>query len=92
MAPKRIIRHLVLFSKHVVPAAVRPARTLWNEIIGFLFLSFAFIVAAWSVKDLRHIAEGGGSLMRFLLAVIFVVIMTFYGVASFRKARRISRS
>ena len=29
------------FVKHVVPAVLKPARTLWNEIIGFVFICFA---------------------------------------------------
>ncbi len=36
-------RHGAQFVKHVVPAVVKPARVLWNEVIGFLFLSLGVI-------------------------------------------------
>jgi nitrate reductase NapE component len=57
--------------RHIVPAVVKPARTLWHEVIGFLFLALAAI----------PIPSG-----------LFVTIMAGYGISSFRRARKISRS
>ena len=35
------VRNSGKFVKHVVPAAVKPLHTLWHEVLGFVFLSFA---------------------------------------------------
>ena len=32
------VKHGRVFVKHVVPAVIKPARTLWNEVIGFIFI------------------------------------------------------
>jgi glycerol-3-phosphate dehydrogenase len=44
------VRHGREFLKHVLPAIVKPARTLWNEVIGFLFLNFAVIFGYKTVR------------------------------------------
>jgi hypothetical protein len=77
----------VAFLRHVVPAVVKPIHALWNQVIGFLFLMFGVIFGlrtaswAWSHDILR---SGAGA--------IATAIMAWYGIASFLKARRISRS
>jgi CDP-diglyceride synthetase len=80
------------FVKHVVPAVVRPIRTLWHEIIGFLFL----VLAAWAVpsgiRGIREFHGDAGSLFRIILTLVFVAIMAGYGISSFRRARKISKS
>ena len=75
------------FWKHVVPAVVKPARTLWNEVIGFLFLCLAIIFGFNGVRAyLNH--EGA----KLFLAAPLTVIMAWYGISSFLRARKISRS
>ena len=91
--PKRsLLSHGRQLVRHVVPALVKPARTLWHEIIGFLFL----VLAAWPiptlVRALREFDGNPASLVRLSLTVVFVAIMGFYGISSFLRARRISRS
>ena len=80
------------FLHYVVPGVIRPLRVLWNEIIGFVFLA----LAAWAVPStLRAIREFQGdaeSFFRILLAGLFAVLMIWFGVGSFLRARRISRS
>ena len=46
-----------LLMEHVVPAVLKPARTLWNEVIGFLFLCFAVI---FGVQAVRYFVAGDG--------------------------------
>jgi hypothetical protein len=84
---KQLAQHAGKFVKHVLPAAAKPVHSLWHEIIGFVFLAFAGI-AAWKVA--RH----AGTMAPAQLAIIipFIVVLAFYGVSSFLKARRISRS
>jgi len=78
--------------RHIIPAIVRPVRTLWHEIIGFLFL----VLAAWpipsGIRTIRELDSGKGSVVRLILTVAFVTIMAGYGISSFRRARKISRS
>jgi len=80
-------RHGVAFLRHVVPAVVKPIHALWNQVIGFLFLSFGAIFGirtahyAWSHDTMRSVVAG-----------VATAIMAWYGIGSFLKARKISRS
>jgi len=80
-----------LFS-NVLPAVVRPLRILWNEIIGFFFLVFAAwaIPSAW--RSYRTFDGDLESLMRLSLTGIFIAMMLGFGIYSFVRARKISRS
>ncbi len=92
MAKINLVRGSVLFFRHFVPAAVRPARTLWNEIIGFLFLVIALAIGATFVNEAIRFKGDPGSLIKMVFSGIVTLVMVFYGVTSFLKARRISRS
>ena len=80
------------FLQHVVPGVVKPIRVLWNEVIGFVFLAFA----VWTIPSTyRHIRDFNGdpdSLFRLILTSVFSFMMIYFGVTSFLRARRISRS
>ncbi len=80
-------RHAGMFVKHVVPAITKPARTLWNEVIGFLFLCIAGIFGVQAVRSGIH-----HEIARTLLAAFCTLLLGSYGVSSFRRARKISRS
>lgn len=73
--------------KHVMPAAFKPVHSLWHEMLGFLFLVLA-AVGVWKIM------RNPGSLAppQLAILIVFIVVMLVYGVSSFRKARRISRS
>ena len=73
--------------RHVLPAVLKPIHALWNEVIGFLFLSFGTIFA---FRTVRYVWSHDN--MRALIAGVCTAIMAWYGVTSFRKARKISRS
>jgi hypothetical protein len=82
------LRHGQEFVKHVAPAIIKPVHTLWNEVIGFLFLSMGVLIG---VRTFRGIARHDDFFM-IVLGSVGTLIMLWYGVSSFRKARRISRS
>jgi hypothetical protein len=84
---KQLAKHAGKFVKHVLPAAAKPVHSLWHEIIGFVFLSIAGI-ATWKVA--RH--EGTIAPAQLVIIIPFIVVLAGYGVSSFLKARRISRS
>lgn len=84
---RQVLRHSRQFLNHVVPAVVKPARTLWNEVIGFLFLCLAIIFGFNGVR--AYLAD---EMPKFLLAAPLTLIMGWFGISSFLRARKISRS
>jgi hypothetical protein len=78
--------------KHVVPAVLRPLHTLWHEVIGFLFLALAAWAVPSGIRSIREFDGDLGSFVRIILIAVFVAIMGGYGVSSFLRARKISRS
>lgn len=86
------VKHSILFTRHVVPATVRPARTLWNEMIGFVFFVFAAGFGYSAVRAAFDFKGDPADVIKLVFASIVCLVMTFYGFVSFRKAKRISRS
>jgi hypothetical protein len=80
------------FVEHVVPGVVRPLRVLWNEIIGFVFLCLAAWAVPSAIRNLRGLQTGQGGMGRVVLSLAFFGLMTYFGITSFLRARRISRS
>ena len=78
--------------RHIIPQVMRPIHTLWHEIIGFLFLVLAIWPIPSGIRTIRELDRGEGSLVRLIFIVAFVTIMAGYGISSFRRARKISRS
>ncbi|MDP9055218.1 MAG: hypothetical protein M3N93_13110 [Acidobacteriota bacterium] len=87
MPNKHLAQNAGKFVKHVLPAALKPVHSLWHEVLGFIFLVVA-AVAAWKV--VRH--SGSMGPVQLALIVPLIVVTTGYGISSFLKARRISRS
>ena len=84
------------FIKHVVPAVLKPARTLWNEIIGFFFICLAVYCGSGVVRAYRNL--GGASpdqasdhLFRLVLSAVSTLLMLYFAITSFLRARNISR-
>ena len=75
------------FLGYVLPGVVRPLHILWNQVIGFFFL----VLAAMPVPSVLH-AYKESNLPRLVLSLTFAVIMAVFGVSSFLRARKISRS
>ena len=78
--------------RHVVPQVIRPIRSLWHEVIGFLFLSLAFLGGMSGIRAARNFDGSPQNLFRLIIIVFFVLVMGYYGVTSFLRARKISRS
>jgi hypothetical protein len=75
------------FIKHVVPAIAKPARALWNEVIGFIFICLGISFAFTVVRYVRR-----GEAFQIIVCSIATLVMFYYGVSSFLRARKISRS
>jgi hypothetical protein len=90
-------RHGTEFVKHVIPAVAKPARILWNEIIGFFFLCFGIIFgfkAGRLFLDFNSASQQdqGAAMLRLLVASVCTLVMLFFAATSFLKARKISRT
>lgn len=80
------------FLRHVVPGIVRPLHVLWNEIIGFIFVILALWAIPSAIRNIRQYESSGDSLFRVVLSFSFAALMTYFGISSFLRARKISRS
>jgi hypothetical protein len=78
------LRHGQEFVRHVAPAIIKPVHTLWNEVIGFLFLSFG---AIFGFKTMRYVMDHDPG--RASIGGLCTLLMLWYGISSFRKARKI---
>ncbi|MFN7997802.1 MAG: hypothetical protein U0Q18_29555 [Bryobacteraceae bacterium] len=88
----KVYRHGRQFLGFVVPAVVKPARTLWHEVIGFLFLSMAIIFGFQGIRYLREYDGSIKDVMRLAMLGFCVCLLGGYGISSFLRARKISRS
>ena len=96
-AARIAVRHGREFVRHVVPAVAKPARTLWNDFIAFLFCCLAVPFGFKTVTLARVWANHGsedafGDLVRLCIAGFFTLVMLLFGLSSFLRARKISRS
>jgi len=80
------------FLRHVLPGVLKPLRALWNEVIGFVFLALAAIPVPRALRSWQEFNETGEGLFRVVLSAVFIGIMAWFGVTSFLRARKISRS
>jgi uncharacterized membrane protein len=77
------------FLHHILPGVARPVRILWNQFIGFIFLVLAVFVglATW-----RRAAADTESPLMMVAGLAFAVFLAAFGISSFWRARKISRS
>ena len=80
------------FLRHVLPGVIRPLHALWNEVIGFLFIIFTVVAAFYVVRAVRNFDGEIEGLFRIVLPALFGLVMGYFGVSSFVRARKISRS
>jgi hypothetical protein len=73
------------FLGHVIPGVIRPIHILWNQVIGFFFIVLAAIFG-------YRVYRAKEPLGLQLVGAAFAFMMAWYGVASFWKARKISKS
>ena len=76
------------FLGHVVPGVARPIHILWNQVIGFFFI----VLALWPVSRIIHDWGEDGSGFRLGMEISFTLLMGGFGIHSFLKARKISKS
>jgi hypothetical protein len=84
---KQLSKQAGKFVKHVLPAAVKPVHSLWHEVIGFIFLAVAALAISYVIRKFATLGFG-----RLVIIIPLIVVTAVYGISSFLKARRISRS
>lgn len=92
MVKKKAVSQGRLFLRHVIPAFFRPVHTLWHEIIGFLFLVIASVFGLNLVNTIRKFNGDPAQIMKIVGAGFFVLLLGGFGISSFLRARKISRS
>ena len=75
------------FFSYVLPGVIRPLHILWNQVIGFVFLVLALLPVPSAIHSMGK--EGGGT--RLALTIPFVLVMGYFGISSFWRARKISK-
>jgi sulfite exporter TauE/SafE len=75
------------FLRHVIPAIIKPLNALWNEVIGFLFLCLGTVFGFSAYRYWR-----AADPFRGVVASSCAILMIWFGVSSFWRARKISRS
>ena len=88
----RIYNESRRFLGFVVPAVLKPARTLWHQILGFIFIMMATAFVFSGFRVLRHFDGSPGAVARLAMLAIGVCLLGGYGLSSFLRARKISRS
>jgi uncharacterized membrane protein len=94
---RQAVKHGGKFIKHMIPAVVKPLHSLWNEVIGFFFLVFAAVFGFRTFSYFKSYtqappAAATSELARVVLTGFFGIVMAWFGVSAFLKARKISRS
>ncbi len=80
------------FFQSVIPGVIRPLHILWNEIIGFIFISLGVIGLSRTYVFYRDSANNEEQGMKMLFSGSFAVIMLYFGISSFWRARKIGKT
>jgi uncharacterized membrane protein len=73
------------FVEHVIPGVIRPIHIVWNQAIGFVFIVLAIVFGF-------RVARGNEPAGIQLVGALFVLLIAWFGISSFWKARKISKS
>jgi len=85
------LSHAQKFAQHVVPEVVRPARIIWNQAIGGVFVLFALLFFGNAFRYFDSKTGVINSPVGLAFSLFLALVMTFFGITSFLKARRIGR-
>lgn len=80
------------FLQAFLPGIIKPLHSLWNEILGFMFIAIAVLLIRALWRGYQEIDLGLAHLIKFVLGVFFFLVMLGFGLHAFWRARRISKS
>ena len=84
-------RLIYRFLSHVIPGVIRPMRSLWNQLIGFIFLLLAASASGSAIINLRRSNGDSEDMWRAIISFTFAAIMAYFSITSFMRARKIDR-
>jgi hypothetical protein len=88
----RVYKESRRFLRFVVPAVVKPAHSLWHQIVGFVFTMMAIAFVLSGFRAVRQFDGSAGAVLRLTMLAVGVCLLGGYGISSFLRARKISRS
>ena len=80
------------FVEAMMPGVVRPLRVLWHEVIGFIFIVLAVMFGSSALRNYHLLQSEEVSILRMAVSFFLPVLMAYFGVTSFLRARKIGRS
>ncbi|HZT39393.1 MAG TPA: hypothetical protein VFA28_15990 [Bryobacteraceae bacterium] len=89
---KQPTRLFAKFVRSIMPGVIRPVHILWNQVIGFIFLVIACLVGLSTYRRAERFQGDSGGLLILIASCAFTGLLFWYGISSFLKARKISRS
>lgn len=92
MAKQDLASTAFRIAKETLPALMKPMRALWNEVISFMFLGLAALAIPSAVRLANGLEEHPDNLFKLALTGLFILIMGGYGISSYLRARKITRS
>lgn len=75
------------FLSFVIPGVIKPLRVLWNEMIAFIFCCLGVIPLPGAYRAWQQ-----GETFRLCLTGFFCIVMLYFGITSFFRAKKINRS
>jgi len=76
------------FVSHVMPGVIRPIHILWNQVIGFFFM----VLAVLPIHSIMRDWGKSDTAPRLAVEIPFALLMAGFGIHSFLRARKISKS
>jgi hypothetical protein len=87
------MRVLKLFITSFLPAVIKPLHALWNEVLAFTFFALALAVGIGPLRrGYRELDGDPANTIKFAAAAFLDVLMIYFAIQSYRRAKRISRS
>jgi hypothetical protein len=87
------MRTLRLLISSFLPGVIKPLHALWNEMLAFIFFLLAALVSYRPVwRGYKELNGDPANTVKFAAAVFLDALMIGFGIHSYLRARKISRS
>ena len=80
------------FVDAMMPGVVRPLQVLWHEVIGFIFIVLAVMFGSSALRNFHTLQAEEVSILRMAASFFLPILMAYFGITSFLRARKIGRS
>jgi len=80
------------FVDAMMPGVVRPLQVLWHEVIGFIFIVLAVMFGSSALRNFHTLQAEEVSIPRMAASFFLPLLMAYFGITSFLRARKIGRS